>query len=350
MSESARAPKVSQQRIAKDLNLSQALVSMVLNGRREGISEESHRRIWEHALSLGYQPRRLRAGSAEKPRLIHAGVVLRSGWTLNTQSVYYNHIQHGLHEALREHGISTVFLGTEDRPNEIALRATMESRRTLRGVAILGQVAEPFLHAMKKICPKLVAVSISYPGYCHSVQGNERQALDQIVGHLAELGHRRVAWLGGNRPLVRGQERQRMFGLAMEKHGLAVEPEWMFMTDGGNRQDGRALAEQFLAKPGPRPTAIIAYNGLMARGALNFFQARGISIPAELSLAAVDATSLCTEEQPYLTGASADPEALGRKAAELLMAASGEDEEVYSDAILPSRLTVRDTTKAPASA
>jgi LacI family transcriptional regulator len=47
---------ISQQRIARDLGVSQALVSLVLNGKRENISEESYQRIWNHALKIGYRP------------------------------------------------------------------------------------------------------------------------------------------------------------------------------------------------------------------------------------------------------------------------------------------------------
>jgi LacI family transcriptional regulator len=69
-------------------------------------------------------------------------------------------------------------------------------------------------------------------------------------------------------------------------------------------------------------------------------------VPADLSLAAVDATRICTEEHPFITGASADPDAMGRKTAELLLQTTGADDEVYLDAALPSRLAVRETTVA----
>ena len=44
---------ISQQQIARDLGFSQALVSFVLNGKRENISEESYKRIWNYAVKQG---------------------------------------------------------------------------------------------------------------------------------------------------------------------------------------------------------------------------------------------------------------------------------------------------------
>lgn len=339
--------KVSQQRIAKELSLSQALVSMVLNGRREGISDASYRRIWDHALRLGYKPKGMRlAGNGEgTARQIHVGFVLRSGLSLHTQSNYFSHIQHGLHEALQDQGISTVFLGAEDRVSETGFRLTRETSQSLYGVVIMGEVSPSFLSAIKELCGRVVAVSISYPGQCHSVQSNEGQSLDLLIRHLAELGHRQVAWIGGNCKLMRHADRYQALQDALRRHELQLGEAWSFLENDADRQEGRAAAERFLGQKGrKRPTALVCYNGMMARGAINFLQSRGLSVPGDLSVVAVDATRICKEEHPYITAASADPEAMGRKAAALLMQASGSSDEVYLDAVLPSQLTVRETT------
>ncbi len=344
----APARKVSQTRIAKDLGLSQALVSMVLNGRKAGISEKSHRRIWEHAVKLGYQPKGMRPLLTDDPtKQIHVGFILRSGLSLHTQSNYFSHIQHGLHETMQERGINTVFLGTENRLSESAFRVTLETRKTLYGIAIMGEVAPSFLQAIRQVCPRVVAVSISYPGECHSVQSNENQSLDLLVAHLVEQGHRRFAWIGGNRALARHEDRYRAFRAALLRHQIEFDESWALIQDEADRAEGRQAAELFLAHPGPRPTAVVCFNGLMARGAINLLVARGVSIPGDLSLVAVDATRICTEEHPHITGASADPEAMGRKTAELILNATGEPDEVYLDAVLPSRLTLRETTGQP---
>ncbi len=346
----APAPKISQQRIAKDLGLSQALVSMVLNGRKDGISEESYRRIWEHAIGLGYQPKGMRLpANGDATRQIHVGFVLRSGLALHTQSNYFSHIQHGLHEALQERGLSTLFLGTEEKLNETAFRLTRETRQSLAGIVVMGEVKPAFLKAIKTLCPRVVAVSISYPGQCHSVQSNETQSLELLVEHLVGLGHRRFGWLGGNRSLQRHEDRYRAFRAALKARDIPFDENWAILDDNADRHEGRLTAEAFLARRGRRPSALVCYNGLMARGAINLLLARGVEIPRELSVVAIDATRICTEEHPHITAASADPEAMGRKTAELLLGASGAPDEVYLDAALPSRLSVRETSAAPAA-
>jgi LacI family transcriptional regulator len=48
---------VSQKQIARDLGVSQALVSMALNGRRAGMSRDNYQRIWDYAIQIGYRPK-----------------------------------------------------------------------------------------------------------------------------------------------------------------------------------------------------------------------------------------------------------------------------------------------------
>src|SRR5436190_7279901 len=95
--------RISQQRIARDLGVSQALVSLVLNGKRENISAESYKRIWDYALKLGYRPKGMQTGGNHLATR-NVGFILRAGLRLHTQSNFFSHVQHGLHQPLLAHG------------------------------------------------------------------------------------------------------------------------------------------------------------------------------------------------------------------------------------------------------
>jgi LacI family transcriptional regulator len=75
---------ISQQRIAQDLGVSQALVSLVLNGKRENISEESYQRIWNYALKLGYRPKGMKLSGDQAPST--GGIHSACGVATHTQS------------------------------------------------------------------------------------------------------------------------------------------------------------------------------------------------------------------------------------------------------------------------
>ena len=52
-----RPKKISQTQLARELGISQALVSLALNGRKEGINAETYERVWAHATKRGYSPK-----------------------------------------------------------------------------------------------------------------------------------------------------------------------------------------------------------------------------------------------------------------------------------------------------
>jgi LacI family transcriptional regulator len=339
---------ISQQRIASDLGVSQALVSLVLNGKRENISDESYKRIWDYAIKMGYRPKGMQMGQ-NATGVASVGFILRAGLRLYTQSNFFSHVQHGLHTALQERGLNTVYLGAEDDLDEATLKRKLR-RGDLYGVVVLGQVDLRFLNTIKKVHQRVVSISASYPGLCQSVLPNEAQSAELIVSHLVELGHKNFAWLGGNKLLKQNIARRTALEDALRHHGLTLAPENTFDVTGGDRVDGRKAAAAILERKQRKnfPTAWVSLNALMARGAINLLMREGWHIPEQISIVAVDATRVCVEEHPEITGANADSEKMGVKAAELLLAMTGNKDESLADVIMPSRLTIRESSgKAP---
>src|SRR5262245_37026380 len=314
--------EVSQQQIARDLGVSQALVSLVLNGKRENINEESYQRIWTHAVKMWYRPTAMRLN--EEATSSHGvGFILRAGVRLHTQSNFFSHVQHGLHAGLLSRGYHSVYLGSED---DRGPRAAQELLQQLKfcGVAILGQVSRNFVQTIKAIQPNVVLISFSDPGLCHSVMPNERQAIEQLVSHLADLGHRQSAWIGGEKGLDYNRRRRAGLVEALTSRGLKLDRKFLVEIETADRLAGWTAAEVLLGQigGGNSPTACVCVNGSMARGFINCLTQRGWQVPAQMSVVAIDATRLCEEERPQLTGSPFDTAQSGRGAADLLRESS----------------------------
>jgi len=335
---------VSQLRIARELGVSQALVSMALNGKRRLIGEDSYRRIWDHALKIGYRPKGMQL-AGDRGLVTNVGFILRAGVRLHTQSQFWSHVQHGFHMGLLVRGYQSVFFGSED---ELSVSAVQEKLRRHQqfGVAVLGQVDERFVRAIKAAQPNLVTVSMSYPGLCHSVMPNEKQAVSLLVQHLAELGHRRFAWIGGDRGLDYNQRRHNALVEALRHHELELSDKFTVDVECGDRLGGWTATEIMLGQVARKsfPTAWICANGQIARGVINCLTRSGWRVPEAVSVVAIDATGACEEEFPRITGAHTDPEKVGLVAAELLVKNTKAGDEDLRDVVLPSRLTVRETS------
>jgi len=336
----AMKKRISQSQMAKELGVSQSLVSLVLNGRREGISAESYDRVWLMAVQKGYVPRGMQPMHAPDVQHSYVGVVLRSGLELAAQSNTFSHVRQGLFSVLQHSNISMAFLGGEGDLDEQKLFELLSRRDPLLGVVVLGEVKETFLQALGGLKMKLVSVYASSPGLCNSVVPNEKQAVQMLGDHLVKLGHTRFAWLGGNCKLGRNRARLAALKQCLADQGLSLDERHVVDIEQGDRQEGFECAAELMRRTGEKglPTAWVCHNGLMARGALQFTFMRGIHVPEDVSVVAVDRTRACAEIHPYLTSAASDPQVIGEEAAKLLCKSADEvaGQGMCVDLVVPS--------------
>jgi LacI family transcriptional regulator len=339
------ALNVSQQQLGKELGLSQAMVSLVLNGHKQGISEKTYARVWRHALKRGYQPKGMSVTRAMQQNQV--GVILRAPLQLSTPSLYFGHVQEGLHAGLEAQGFKTVFLGSDSNLETAKLQRFFQSGHLFHGVVLLGEVPKLFLDELRALERRIVAVSARYPGICHSVVGNEPQALDMLVRHLYELGHRRIGWLGGNTGLGRHEVRFGAFQTALGQAGLSLDERYVVKLQQADRSEGAEAVYALLshAKRNDFPTAFVCYNCLMAAGAVRALVREGWSVPGDISVAGADAPpSLPVNDAPKITGAGSDPVKLGEAAARLVLTSTGSEDESFTDLILPAQFSLGQST------
>lgn len=342
----ARPKKVSQTQLARELGISQALVSLVLNGRKQGINPETYERIWAHAVKRGYHPKGMSLTSSPAAQARQVGFILRAPLRFSTPGNYFGHVVQGLHGALEAQGFATVFLGAEDTLDRDKLRQHFQAGHQFLGLVLLGEVSRPFLSDLREVERRIVAVSARYPGLCHSVVGNEPQALDALVRHLHGLGHRRIGWLGGNVGLGRHEARLTAFKAALKPLDLALDPRYSIAFDQADRAEGLEAAHAVLAHRKRRdfPTAFVCYNSMMAAGAVRMFDREGLKVPADLSVASADASPVAVEEKPRITASGSSPAKLGEAAAKLILDSTGGDDETFTDLMVSAQLIVGEST------
>jgi LacI family transcriptional regulator len=338
--------KVSQTQLARELGISQALVSLVLNGRKQGINAETYDRIWAHAVKRGYRPKGMELASSPAAQARQVGIILRAPLRLNQPSMYFGHVQHGLHTGIEAREFTTVFLGAEDQLETEKLRRIFAPGHSFQGIVLVGEVSRRFLDELRRFGLRIVAVSARYPGICHSVLGNEPQALESLVEHLHALGHRRFGWLGGNVGLGRHEARLQAFEAALARIGLALDRRYMVKLKQADRIEGADAVRALLphARRKDFPTAFITYNTLMASGTVRELQREGWNVPADISIASADVSPLATDSTPRITAAGTDPARLGEAAARLVLETSDPQRDGFTDLMLPAQLFLGDTT------
>ena len=118
---------------------------------------------------------------------------------------------------------------------------------------------------------------------------------DELVGemaceHLVELGHRRIAMIGGlhDDPMNFTVPKRRRIGFerTLVRYGLALPPEFVAVGNFGIQGGREAMAE--LLDLGEPPTAVFAMSDDMAFGALMELERHGLVAGRDISIVGVD--------------------------------------------------------------
>jgi LacI family transcriptional regulator len=168
----------------------------------------------------------------------------------------------------------------------------------------------------------------------------------QLVRHLLDLGHRRIAVLSGPREVSTAADRVAGYCRAMAEAGIEVEPDWLRFGR-FTQASGYEMAQQ-LVRSEPRPTAMFGVNNFIALGALRALKEAGIRVPEDVSLVAFDDFASEFVVEPFLTVADQPAYEMGRRAAELLLTRlSGDGPDSYQKVVLPTRVIVRRSSALP---
>ncbi|WP_184749295.1 LacI family DNA-binding transcriptional regulator [Microbacterium thalassium] len=159
------------------------------------------------------------------------------------------------------------------------------------------------------------------------------------VEHLAGLGHRRIARLGGARDWIEETARAAGFAAALEKTGLIVVAEWR--GDWSARSGFGAagdVAAAVAAEEGP--TAIVVANDQMALGLIAGLSAAGLDVPGDVSIMGFDDNPDAAFYRPALTTIRLDIAGEARRCVAAALAT------VSDEPAAPAHLVVRSSTAA----
>ncbi|MBA4862850.1 LacI family DNA-binding transcriptional regulator [Streptomyces sp. PSKA54] len=327
--------------IARRAGVTKAAVSFALNNR-PGVSEPTRRRILAIAEELGWQPNSAARALSDGRAGAFGLVIDRPARTLGIEPFFMQLIS-GIQGELIRDATPLVLTMAEDQASEIALYRSWWAQRRVDGIFLVDLQADdarvPVLEELG-----MPAVVIGAPvgtGRLPAVWSDDAAAVRAVLEHLAELGHRRIARVGGPARLRHTMIRTAAFEGCARELGLTsriVEADY-------SGEQGAAATRALLADPEP-PTAIVYDNDVMAVSGLTAAQALGLRVPADVSVVAWDDSALCELVHPSLTALSRDIAAYGARAARRLRETAGGRSLGDVEDAAPT-LTVRGSVGAP---
>lgn len=327
--------------VARQAGVSIATVSYALNGR-EGVGEATRAHVLAVAEELGFRPNRiasaLRTGDSRVLGLVLADIA----------NPFYPEIAGGVIEAAAAAGyevfLSRAPLDGEARGEEVRALCDHQcaaliftSLMVTDGPLILDVVPAgvPIVQAVRRV----PGLSADYVGI------DDRAGAREAAQHLVDLGHRDIALLTGPAFSSASQERAAGFREVLAAVG-ALPPderviECRLTVESGYRATTRLLEDDVL------PQAILCGNDLIALGAIDALDDRGLSVPRDVSVVGYDDIWFSSSRLVRLTTVRQPRVAMGHEAVSLALERLADGPGEPRDVILPHEFVPRRTTASP---
>lgn len=322
--------------IADKANVSIATVSRVLNyDETLNVSDETRQRVFEAAEQLSYQK------SEKKWRKRKFKIGLYYSYSLEEELIdtYYLSIRVALEKKLLAEGLKVHRIRSSDQ---------LENMRSLDGIICLGIFFPEDIERISTFQkPVLFMDSSPNEDLYDSVVIDFTKATKKALDYLIELGHTKIAFIGGVDTDKNGNHyydlRQEVCENYLKSKNLYSED---YIKIGGyNPKDGYLLMKQLLELE-EKPTAVFVANDTIAVGLYKACSELGYRIPEDISIIGFNDISAAQFMVPPLTTIRLNTEFMGETAVTLMQERLMSEREICMKITIPTKLIIRESTRA----
>ena len=327
--------------VARHAGVSTATVSRALSGNGY-VSPQARLRVQASADTLGYVVSST-ASSLASGRMKNIGVVVPF-----LHQWFYASVVEGAQQQLLADGYDLTLYnlagGVEQRQR--VFEHFLLRQRVDAVIAVSLELTEHEVARLRSLGKPLVGVGGPIAGV-HTLTVDDVAVARLATEHLIDLGHTRIAHIGGSKDFDRDfhlpTNRRRGYEAALGHAGIAVESE-LFQPANFTLQGGYQAARQLLVKSGSRPTALFAASDEMAIGSILAARDLGLSVPGDVSVMGID-----DHEDATFFGLSTVaqfPHQQGREAVQILLRQLSAAEPALGavNTVMPVELRVRQST------
>ncbi len=292
------SPRPTIEDVAREARVSRQTVSNVINAP-ERVSEQTRRETEAAIERLGYRSnaiaRNLRQRSS---RLIGYRVPAAQRGALHP---VLDGFLHALTTAARAEGNSVLLFVPDEEADEAAVHEEMLRTSAVDGLVLTDTTRlDPRIEFLASRELPFVSFGRTELGIPHSwVDVDGASATAAAVRHLAERGHRRIAYLGPASAFGFDHDRRRGYAEGIAAAGLELDPA----LDAPVADDlAAATATRGMLALDPPATAAVASTDALALGALRSARAAGVTVGQDdFAVIGFDDTPMAALVAPALT-------------------------------------------------
>jgi DNA-binding LacI/PurR family transcriptional regulator len=328
--------KISIEDVAKKAEVSVVTVSRVINNV-ETVRENNRKKVLKAMEELNYTP-------SAAARSLALGSTKVIGLTLSTfNDSFFDGIVKSVSKNLERYGyFLAISIVPDEKNSPIRSRSFLYQSNRVDGLILLApQNEEVDMVELKNKNIPYVFIDNQKKDGTSSVIVNNFKGGYEATKLLIELGHTKIAHVGGPDRFLSSREREKGYIAALKDAGL--EP-FLHERSGFSIDGGYEVANKWI-NDGKIPTAIFAADDYMALGVMNAFMDKGMRVPEDISVVGYDDQHFTTQFRPKLTTIKQPTEELGKQGVDLLMKIiNGESRS--STIMLDPELVIRESTMA----
>lgn len=307
-----RASSVTIRDVAAAAQLSVTAVSRHFNNRIV-LPADTVARIEAAANHLGYRAnvtaRRLSLGSSETLGMVLSDIAYP----------FFSAIASAAEAECARHGYSLVIFNSRNMSaNEISHLGRIEGAQVDGVLFMTNHPGVPEIAETINRVRNVVLLDENVPSaYVPRLYARNREGGRLATEHLLAAGHRRIAFVGGDRSLISTSERHAGYLEALGSAGISPDPE-LVLFPGYESRDGETAfaALDRLKEP---PTAIFSAADVVALGILRAARKAGVSVPDDLSIVGFDDIPNADVVGPPLSTIRQSAETFGVRGVQLLV-------------------------------
>lgn len=298
--------------VARLAGVSVSTVSHVVNGTRR-VPDGTRTKVLAAMRTLNFE-------QTPHRRSLSSGVFPTIGLVMSTPSnPYWSALVSAIDSAIAKAGLNLLIVDSRDEPSSEARAVANLLAHHVEGLIVAPTTAwDAETSTLLREHPRPYVVvdrSCSLP--VDQVTVDNVAAASRAVGHLLDLGHRRVALIGGARNVVTSLERQRGYVDAHLRRDVEIDAE--LVTNGESTVDGAARAATRLLALKRPPTAVFVANNSMTIGAMRAMRDAGLRVPTDVALTCFDDHPWTSLFSPRLTTIAQPNDLIGAASVNLLL-------------------------------
>ena len=329
--------RVTIKDIAREANVSAQTVSRAINDKGE-ISPQTRDRILRIAERLGYRPNSI-ARSLATRRTQNIGLVVP-----DVANPFFASTARGIEDAAHQANYNVFLCNTDENVDrETHAIHSLEAQQVDGIILCSSRLSElQLLKVADRYQPLALVNRQIGPSQTGCVLVDDAKGAAEAIQYLLQLGHRNIGLLGGPAASHSGKERIRGYRQAMQTQVERIPASWQVHCP--PQVEGGRVATRTLLQRAPELTALLAYNDLVAVGALRACAELGRRVPQDCAIVGCDDVPLAALVSPALTTMHIPTYNLGQQAMDMLLDLMRDAHSQPTSIVVSPHLVIRDSS------